>query len=286
MFGGEERTIAPSPRRLAEARRAGYRPRSPELTSAAAAFAGIATLCVLGEQLWAAMTEFVQAVWSAPVVRFAATDPGLEFATPLQRIAVLLAVILGVPVVAAVTVAGLQLGLRLRVQFSGGWSLLDPRAGMRRIWSGLSIGSVGGLCVRVLVACLLVGGMLSRQGPVFAGGYAETAAEIGRLLMKLGLLLGAAFVLVGVVDWVVRRRRFVRSLRMTETEAREEAQSSKSARRPRTRRRNRVSANAETIRAEKPSLETALHEASLVTRSADFVMCWGEEGAPGGGSSV
>lgn len=243
MFGGDERSIAPTPRRLAEARRAGYAPQSHQLTAAISVFAGLAALCVLGDDLWREMTEFLQEAWSAPAVRMDEGDAFERMAGPIQRVAVLLAIVLGTPVIGALVGAGLQTGFRVGLQLPRpGWEVVNPRAGLRRIGSGFSLGSIGGLTVGLLAACLLTGWMVSRSGAALAGGDTDASTvAFGVLVSTLGLMLGVGFVLLGVGDWVLRRRRFWRSLRMTMAEAREEGRAVKSPRRSRTRRQNRVS---------------------------------------------
>lgn len=244
MLGGDERTIAPTPRRLAEARRAGYAPQSHQLTAAVSMFAGIAAVCVLGDDLWQGMTALLHAAWSAPSVRMDEIEAFNRMASPLQRVAILLAILLGVPAIAALMGAGLQMGFRIGLRFPpSGWQRLGPQAGLRRIASGFGPGSVGSLTIGLVAAGLLTGWMVNRSGQAFAGADAQsTAVALARLLSTLGLMLGGTFLLLGVGDWVLQRRRFWRSLRMTMAEAREEARAAKSPRRSRTRRRSRVSA--------------------------------------------
>jgi len=271
MFGGDERNIAPTPRRLAEARRAGYAPQSQQLTAAISVFAGLAALWVLGDDLWQGMTDVLRAAWDDPAVRFNGSDAISGMGAPLQRIALLLAAILGAPVIAAVISAGAQSGIHLRLPLSrGGWQVLDPRAGLRRIISGFRLGSIGGLAVSLLVTCLLTAWMVSRSGAVLARLDADSAAaEFGGRLSTLGLVLGAVIVLLGAGDLVLRRRRFRRSLRMTMAEAREEGRTAKSPRRLRTRRQIRVSVFADGRSAEPLHAESNTSVAAKAQLSSD-----------------
>jgi len=242
-MGGDERTIAPTPRRLAEARQGGHAPRSRELTSAVAGFASIATLFVLGGALWNELSDLLPTIWSDPVIRLTETGSYSSLTAAVRRIELLLAVILVAPAVAAVVVAVLQGGFRLAPRFPvPNWVHLNPLDGIRRLRSGIGVGPLGGLSLKLLAACLMTGWMLNRQWTDFAvGDDATLATSMGRLLLSFGLVLSSVLAFLAFGDWYSRRRRFLRSLRMTVAESRAELRTSKSTRRPRTRQRHRVS---------------------------------------------
>jgi flagellar biosynthesis protein FlhB len=72
---GEERTIEPSPRRLAEARRRGLFAHSRELTAAAFGVASVGALWVLGPRLWNATIAQFSRSWAEPATSIADVWP-------------------------------------------------------------------------------------------------------------------------------------------------------------------------------------------------------------------
>lgn len=243
MFGaeGDERTIAPTPRRLLEARRAGYAPRSRELTSAAAALAGVVALYCLGGTLWTHLRSLLETSWHVPVVRFADVDSPFELTPEIQRIALLLTAILVVPAVCSLIAAAAQAGFRLSIHVPRpDWSRISPLRGLGRLRAGCGPGPALWVSLKLLSAGLLTAWMLNRSSAVAAENTEPFASALGRLLLEFSLIAALLVGLQAIADWWLRRRRFLRSLRMTMAEARADAP--KSPRRPRTSRRFRVSA--------------------------------------------
>lgn len=240
---GEDRSLRPSPRRLAEARRSGHAPRSRELTSAAAACGAAAALGLVGGDLWTAATGLLQTCWSAPVTRLADMELSARLGPDIGRLLLPLAAIVGMPALAAVLVAALQAGCRVRFQrLAPRWSHVSPGSGWRRIRAGAGFLPCGGLCLKIATAGLIAAWMLRGDSlRAVSSEPASIAAAIGGSLIRLGLLMAAVAAMLGVGDWFYRRALFTRGLRMTPSEARTEARDATPRRRPRTSRPDRVS---------------------------------------------
>ncbi|MBL8849776.1 MAG: EscU/YscU/HrcU family type III secretion system export apparatus switch protein, partial [Planctomycetaceae bacterium] len=127
-----DRTIAPTARRLSEARRAGATAHSRELVSAASAGAAVVAIILLSSQLWTATRDLLRAVWSAPLTRLSNGPVPEAAAAALLQIAGLVAVLLVVPLVAAVLANALQTGFRLNVRWPQlRFATVSPMAGLR-----------------------------------------------------------------------------------------------------------------------------------------------------------
>lgn len=243
---GEERTIAPTPRRLAAARRRGRFAHSRDLTSAAAGCAVVVSLWMLGPGLWSSLVALIANVWSGPAASIDDVWRDGRFASPGFRIASFSAGILGIPLAVAVVVSLLQQGFRVQLRWPpASSSLVHPSIGWRRGWGRVSPIVAGLVVLKVAAVCVISGLAVSRGLPAFGGdaeaGGADLAGAIGRGIVGFAVVLSGALMLIGVADWMHCRRRFRRELRMTAAEARDEARESKNQSSSRTEAAPRVS---------------------------------------------
>lgn len=248
MFGNDsgDRTIAPTPRRLAEARLAGDGPRSREFTNAFAASGAMMALIGLGPTLWHSTLELLRAWWSMPATRFDGSTLPEGSDAHIVKLAWILAGILTLPLLAALLGTAIQAGLLPRLLWPRlRWSHVSPWSGGRRIWTGMNWFSVVQLAIKIAAVGLVAAHAAQRAWPGWStsddGTAAAIAENIGRLIVRCGIELLAVLVLLSAVDWFHRRRQFDRRMRLTPEEARAEARDAKSPRPSRTRRSGRVS---------------------------------------------
>jgi flagellar biosynthesis protein FlhB len=241
MFTGDhhDRTIAATPRRLAEARRTGAFARSRDFTSAVSAVVAVTALILLGPQLWSAARDLLHASWSAPLTRLTDGPIPETVNEVLLRIASFLAVLLGAPLVAALVAMGMQSGFRLEVRWPQmHLSAVSPIAGLRRIRNGCGWFAIGGLTTKAAVTAYLVFRAVRsawiEQTIVLSGDAGAVTTDPGGRIATISLQIVAVLAALSLADWVYRRRQFLRSLRLTPSEARQEARESKAARRSRT----------------------------------------------------
>jgi type III secretion protein U len=222
-----ERTEAPSPRRLREARRSGQVAVSAELTGAAALVGGLGALAAVGPALLSEAARRLAAAIPAAVL--VPTDPAVAGAKLMAAAGALAraALLPCAGAAAAATLAGLlQAGFLLApAALVPRLERLDPLRGLRRLASPAALAGVALGLLRA-AALLAVGALWLREAlPSLPGLAGVGAAEAWRVLPALGALLWRlALVLVafGLVDLLRARRRHQRSLRLTREEARRE----------------------------------------------------------------
>ncbi|HET8757054.1 MAG TPA: flagellar biosynthesis protein FlhB [Solirubrobacteraceae bacterium] len=223
----DQRTEAPTQKRLQDARERGEVPRSRELTGAAVMIAGSAALLLLGGGMAAQLGGFMRDALSAQVLDAAAPGPAQLLGRALLDGGIALA-----PLFAAVTLAAV-----LAPALLGGWvfsgqalapnpSRLNPVAGLGRMFGANGLAEL----VKSLAKFLLVGGAaaavfawmfgdMMRLGAMAPGPALHGSA---RLLATAGLAMCLPLVAIAAADapfqaWSHRRR-----LRMTRQELREE----------------------------------------------------------------
>jgi flagellar biosynthetic protein FlhB len=230
-MASDDRTEAPTFRRLREARRKGQLPRSREVADAAQLVAVTVALGWLGpgmlRGLASAMRHGLDRMGVSAQRTVGAGDLTLLATDTLGTVWTLVGPLAGVAIVAAVGVSSLQ----------GGWNVateavrldfgkLNPAAGLERLGfqrGGLDlvrmavvVGAIGWLCYRVVRDTV-------HQAPLYGLTTPAGAAALGwtdalRLLRDCAV----ALVVFALGDYALARWRHVKGLRMTKQEVKDD----------------------------------------------------------------
>ncbi|HVY40108.1 MAG TPA: EscU/YscU/HrcU family type III secretion system export apparatus switch protein [Polyangia bacterium] len=261
-MAAREPTEAPTPRRLAEARRRGKVAVSRDLVSAGATAAALGTVLVTGGRVTARLLASFRDGLSTGARGGA--SPGSALSAGLATLAGALLP----PLVAGLGVA-LLLGLwqtrgLVTARAAGPrLSRLSPAEGLRRLLSAGAAFELGKGLVKLGVVAALVGWLLAPHlaGLVgLAGAPAGVAlAAFGALASRLVIAVGVAALALGAVDLLVVRRRHRRRMRMTREEVRRE---------------HKETEGDPLHRAERLRLQRELFEQRMIAdvRKADFVV--------------
>jgi flagellar biosynthetic protein FlhB len=222
----EQRTQPPSQRRRQLARQQGQAAHSPELTAAAGWLAAVVVLGMLGDDLALGLTN---------VVRGSLIRPPVVSADLAAVVAHLRGLALGLAWPLAAILAGFAGGALAahQLQVRGLWAtpLIVPDPA--RLWV---FSSGPGLAVRaqysvwsVIKAVVLMAASawtiragwtdLLRQSGLEGPNLARA---VGQVVLHLAQVLAAVLLVLGVVDYVLRYRRFESMLRTTPQEQRED----------------------------------------------------------------
>ncbi|HSS39096.1 MAG TPA: EscU/YscU/HrcU family type III secretion system export apparatus switch protein, partial [Polyangia bacterium] len=224
-MAAREPTEAPTPRRLADARRRGEVAVSRDLVSAGATAAALGTVLVAGGAETARLLATLRQALSA------ATREQTTAATALQAGLATLVHVLAPPLLAGFSAALLIGLLQTRGLVAAGavgprLSRLSPGEGLRRLLSGGAAVELGKGLVKVGLVAGLVGWTLA---PNLAGIVGLAGAPAAAVLAGFGVLadrlvagVAVAAVILGAADLLLVRRRHLRRLRMTREEVRRE----------------------------------------------------------------
>jgi flagellar biosynthetic protein FlhB len=220
-----DRTEQPTARRREEAREEGQIARSADLTAAVALLAGLLLIKALGTDMTGTMLGLTQDLGRPPGL--AASD-----LLPWMKKVVLATADMILPFLAlllVITVAGTaaQSGLLLT------WKRLAPKpdrispvSGFKRLFSADAFSRLAlGLLKVAVVAGIAYQTLSGRLGTVLSVGGLHARGVLGLsadLVYDLALRLGAALLLLGLVDYFIQRWRLERQLRMTKQEVRDE----------------------------------------------------------------
>ncbi|WP_336922278.1 EscU/YscU/HrcU family type III secretion system export apparatus switch protein [Aquipuribacter sp. SD81] len=228
--GAGEKTEAPTPRKLKEARDRGDSPRTQDLS----AWASVAAMAVTAPSVVAAGHRTL-----AEVVHRAAgvvEDPEPAVALDVLSDAVGSGMLLLVPLVGAAVVATVVSHV-LQGGVHPAWTKLkpdpkrlDPLQGVKRMFGLMTLWEAAKTLLKTVVLVLVAWWAVTRMTPVLMGsGALSLGATLDSLRGSVALLLQVA-VVVGVAmaaaDFAVQKRKSVKDLRMTKQEVKEESRSS------------------------------------------------------------
>jgi flagellar biosynthesis protein FlhB len=224
----QSRTEAPTPRRREEARNEGRVVLSMELAAGLLLLCGVGVLWFVSRGLGAGLLETVR----QGVLRCQLDELGPEqtrdlLAGYLTRGLQLTGVLLALLFMAALAVMVGQVGFRLVPELTApNWERVNPVGGWGRMFSWMALLRGGLACAKVALITLLAGvvlrGRFVRLAVLDQQNLHGTVGQTWDIVLHLGLIVAAAFVVVGVVDYLLQRMRFEMNLRMTREELKDE----------------------------------------------------------------
>ncbi|HXL04573.1 MAG TPA: flagellar biosynthesis protein FlhB [Bacillota bacterium] len=225
----ENRTEAPTPRRLEEARRRGQVAKSVEVSNAAILLATFGVLSVVGGRLVTELGVFMRDFLSQALVQGDLSPESVR----KGAFDILIATFRMIwPVMAASVLTGITINLaQVGFLFSfepimPRFSRINPIAGLGRLFSGRTLVELLKSCAKVAVIGLYGYVTLRDIYPhLLATSYMEPSYvgfQIGAFMVRLGLRMAVLLGVIAVIDYFYQRKEFMDNLKMTREELREE----------------------------------------------------------------
>jgi flagellar biosynthetic protein FlhB len=225
---GQSKTELPTQHRRDEARKQGQFAISLDFTSSIQLLAGIAVLWWSGRAIAGGLLEAMQHDLRT-IHTFEITPVQVrEMATLMfLQAASVGGFLVGFVFVCVLGVSAFQVGFHLTPElFSLRWDRLSFSTGWSRMLSSASgIRALMAVVKTVIIVCVGWWVLRAREGQIASLGDATLATGISQswqILIRLVLAVGAALVLIGLVDYTYQRIRHDRSLMMTRQELKEE----------------------------------------------------------------
>lgn len=217
----EERTEQATPQRRQKAREKGQSARSRDLNSIAA-IGGIILVILLGGRYF--MDNITQVTG-----RLLSLQYGMEPFTVLRAASVetmlLLVPFLGAAFVFAVTAGAAQGGIVLK-PFEFKFDSLNPLNGLKRIFSSNGMIETLKSLVKLSIGGYVFYYVMKKDLYLFPllmnMGLKEFAGTAGRLILKAATYGFFSFLILSVIDYILQRWQFERSIRMSREEIKEE----------------------------------------------------------------
>ncbi|MEN6404914.1 MAG: EscU/YscU/HrcU family type III secretion system export apparatus switch protein [Thermoguttaceae bacterium] len=225
-----EKTLDPTPHRRQQARREGHVAKSQELGSAAVLLAGIALLMVLGGGLAGFLADYCRTqLGGEPCLSISAEGVVDQWNATLWSLGRWMAPILGLLFLTGVAIHVLQVGFLFLPQRLGfDPTRLDPIRGLQRIFSGANLVRLGmgllKLAILLGVASVVLYGQREEILSLSSLAPAPLAQQVTHILLNTALKLGAALLVLALLDYAYQWWRHEQDLKMTPQELREELQ--------------------------------------------------------------
>lgn len=225
---GQSRTEAATPRRREEARSQGRVVVSTELTSGLLLMAAIGVLWFGSRGLGGHLLQAVQYGLSRCSLRELGPQQTSEMLRGFVVSGVqLLGMLFGLLFLVSLGATIGQVGFRILPELAApNGERINPMAGLGRIFSLMALLRGGTATAKVTITAflsvVLIKGRFARLTAFDKQSLASIVGQTWEIGLLLCLAVAAAFVLVGVVDYILQRLRFEASLRMTRDELKEE----------------------------------------------------------------
>ncbi|MBN2581668.1 MAG: flagellar biosynthesis protein FlhB [Planctomycetes bacterium] len=223
-----EKTEAPTPRRIEEARERGQVPRSVDLTAALILLAGMAALYLAGDSLGSSLLKTMQEMLEFEHAGTMDSQTVLvEFARSSHHFVVIVAPVILSIAVMAVLANLMQSGLVFTSHpLQPSLDKLNPLTGFGRIFSKRALARLAGNLLKLgglsWVAYVAIRSDFDRIVALSDMSITEMLRNAGQVVVSLGFKLGAILLVVAVFDYLYQRWQYTEDLKMTKQEVREE----------------------------------------------------------------
>ena len=223
-----ERTEAPTPKRRREQRQRGNVSRSQEVVSIGVLLAAVLGMRALAPAIWNTMAEVLSEGLGNPqqqdLTRQTALGMGQSIGT---RMLLAMAPLLATLALAAIALNVAQTGFLLSGEkLKPKLNMLNPASGAKRIFSMDGLLNLGKALVKMAIVAVVVYLTLRSQMNVIAGlahySVGEGTAQLAALAFDVAIRAAVVLFVLAVGDYIWQRRRWMKQIRMTKDEVRQE----------------------------------------------------------------
>jgi flagellar biosynthesis protein FlhB len=227
-----EKTEAPTPRRLDDARKRGQVNKSQEIVSIGVLLAAVIAVKTLGPAVWEGMGEMLR----DDLGRAQRTTLTPETTMGIWRTTGTSVLLLLAPLFAVLMVGGVVLNVaQTGLLFSGAglkprWGALNPMKGAKKILSAEGLaGLLKAVAKMSVVAVFVTMIMRDRMAEIATMGgedVGQAARHMARLSYDIAIRSAVVLFILAIADWAWQRRRYLSQLRMTKEEVKQEMKES------------------------------------------------------------
>lgn len=223
-----ERTEAPTPRRLDDARKEGNVAKSQDLVSVGVLLLAVIGLRMIGPAIWNDLHGFMAEGLARPAEAEITPATTMELTRDLgTRMLLTLAPLFALVALAAVVLNVGQTGFLLSgARLKPKLSAVNPGAGFKRLFSKDGAANLVKALAKMAIIATVVYLTMKGQMAAIAGMTAETPAQatahLGTLAFDIAIRASAVLFFIGAADFAWQRRQWLGRLRMTKQEVRQE----------------------------------------------------------------
>ncbi len=224
----QEKTESATPKRREKARERGQVARSQDLTAAGMICLGFTALFLVGPQLVGGISSNMRyTMANAPSI--ALSDPSFQtiFSNSIYYFLNTMAPYLLVMVVVAFGVSVLQIGFKITPKaMEPKFEKLNVLSGLKRLFSMKSAVQLIRDPLKLFAVAVVAFFAISGEFESFFGlpqlSLSQLGATLGQLALVVALKIGAAILIIGIIDYAYQRYEFEKSIKMSKQEVRDE----------------------------------------------------------------
>ncbi|MCG0278131.1 MAG: flagellar biosynthesis protein FlhB [Thermanaeromonas sp.] len=223
----EEKTEEATPHRLQEVRKKGQAARSNDLSASLVLLALVLFIYWQRESFWAVAWRLLSTFLALPRRELDADNLITVFYLGLAETGPILLLLFGVAAAAGLAANWAQVGFIFSTDnLVPRLENLDPVKGFQRLFSRRSLVELAKGVAKVIVIGAVVWQVVrSEFQKLFLApemGLLQVAEETAGIVFEAALKAAVVYLVLGILDFVYQRREFLRSLRMTKEEVKEE----------------------------------------------------------------
>jgi len=228
----EDRTEEPTSRRLSDARKEGQIARSMELPAAAVTISAVGLIFFMGNYLMTKLAErFAAGFHFDRKIVFSSNLLPALFADELLQSFVLIIPIFIITIVVAIASTGLTGGYNFSMQaVMPKASKLNPFSGLQRIFGPKAWVELGKAILKFIlvtgVVVLILNNNIHTLNLIGRMPIEPALQASGELLTKSALLITLSLVIIAMIDVPYQRWQFMKQMRMTKQEVKDEMRQS------------------------------------------------------------
>jgi len=220
-----DKTEQPTAKKKRESRKKGMAPRSSELPQAVSLVVAAVLIPNVMPGLFVRMGE----IWRTSISPESIIDPNVSmsvFGSLLMEAIKVFIPMVGFTAFASVAAQFALTGGRPNpYKLKPQWASLNPWKGIKRLVSLQVLWDLGRTLTKLLLLIALTWGLFTEAQDKVVGGsrsLSDSLGGMGTLLQSLIIRAALAAVLVGVADAIFNKKRFLKQIRMTKQEVRDE----------------------------------------------------------------
>lgn len=227
---GGDKTEEPTPHRLREAREKGQVAKSREITTAVLMLLSYFLFRYLGEFMWRELAQMAQSIlYLIPNIakEFSLSMVAYVFLLGIRGLAFAVAPIFGITFIAAFVTEALQTGFVFAFDpLTPKLERLSPAEGFKRIFSLQGLVETIKSILKIIIVFYIVWSSVKDDLPyivMLMDGQPWDALVLGgSIAYKAAIRVGMFYIIIAILDYLFRRWDYMRNLRMTKQEVKEE----------------------------------------------------------------
>ncbi len=227
MADEQEKTEAPSAHKIQKAREEGNVAKSPEVSGVIMMLVGLATIFFIFPFWIEKIREIYLYIITFPKEDIQVNDVVNIFWSLISIAGIMVLPIFGFLIIAGVLGNAMQFGFLLTTKaIKPKLSKINPVSGIKNVFSIRKLMDGGMITLKVLIA-LVVGGIIiflflhDIQGVAYMGLMDQIMWWRNKSLILIGAMIGV-FSVMALADYLLKRRHFMKSLRMSKQEVKDE----------------------------------------------------------------